>query len=50
LQFVAVGLLPPAAQVIVKELLDNLIIKHQTRRRDSARTVAVHLRKVMLTR
>ena len=38
LQFEAVGQLPPDEQAIVKEVLESLIIKYQTRRWDSART------------
>ncbi|MGH8758996.1 MAG: helix-turn-helix domain-containing protein [Burkholderiales bacterium] len=45
LQFEAIGQLPPAEQAIVKEVLDSLIIKYQTRRWDSARTAAVPAKK-----
>lgn len=38
LQFEAVSQLPPDEQIIVKEVLDSLIIKYQTRRWDTART------------
>jgi transcriptional regulator with XRE-family HTH domain len=37
LQFEAVSQLPPEEQSIVKEVLDSLIIKYQTRRWDSMR-------------
>ncbi len=37
LQFEAVSELPPAEQSVVKEVLDSLIIKYQTRRWDTAR-------------
>jgi len=40
LQFEAVSQLPPDEQSIVKEVLDSLIIKYQTRRWDSARAAA----------
>lgn len=41
LQFEAVSQLPPEEQSIVKEVLESLIIKYQTRRWDKARaTVA----------
>ena len=38
LQFEAVSGLPPDEQAIVKEVLDSLIIKYQTRRWDSTRS------------
>jgi hypothetical protein len=41
LQFEAVSQLPPEEQSVVKEVLDSLIIKYQTRRWDSTRTAAV---------
>jgi len=37
LQFEAVSSLPPDEQTVVKEVLDSLIIKYQTRRWDSTR-------------
>lgn len=37
LQFEAVSELPPAEQSVVKEVLESLIIKYQTRRWDSTR-------------
>ena len=37
LQFEAISQLPPDEQSVVKEVLDSLIIKYQTRQRDSAR-------------
>lgn len=40
LQFEAVSQLPPEEQSIVKEVLDSLIIKYQTRRWDTARAAA----------
>ena len=40
LQFEAVGQLPPTEQSVVKEVLESLIIKYQTRRWDSTRNVA----------
>ena len=40
LQFEAVSGLPPDEQAIVKEVLDSLIIKYQTRRWDSTRTTS----------
>lgn len=40
LQFEAVRQLPPAEQSVVKEVLESLIIKDQTRRWDSSRTAA----------
>lgn len=40
LQFEAISQLLPEAQAIVKEVLDSLIIKYQTRRWDSARNAA----------
>lgn len=40
LQFEAVSQLPPDEQAIVKEVLESLIIKYQTRRWDSARAAA----------
>ena len=38
LQFEAINQLPAAEQSVVKEVLESLIIKYQTRRWDSART------------
>ena len=40
LQFEAVSQLPPDEQSVVKEVLESLIIKYQTRRWDKARAVA----------
>lgn len=40
LQFEAVSHLPPDEQQVVKEVIDSLIIKYQTRRWDSARTAS----------
>lgn len=40
LQFEAVSQLPPDEQAIVKEVLESLIIKYQTRRWDSTRATA----------
>lgn len=40
LQFEAVRQLPPDEQSVVKEVLESLIIKDQTRRWDSSRTAA----------
>lgn len=40
LQFEAVSQLPPEEQSVVKEVLDSLIIKYQTRRWDTARAAA----------
>ena len=40
LQFEAVSQLPEGEQAVVKEVLDSLIIKYQTRRWDSARNPA----------
>jgi transcriptional regulator with XRE-family HTH domain len=37
LQFEAVSQLPPAEQLVVREVLDSLIIKYQARRWDSQR-------------
>ena len=45
LQFEAVGQLPPEEQAIVREVLDSLIIKYQTRRWDSVRTANTPTRK-----
>ena len=45
LQFEAVSQLPPEEQSVVKEVLDSLIIKYQTRRWDTARTVAAPAKK-----
>ena len=39
LQFEAVSQLPPEEQSVVKEVLESLIIKYQTRRWDKARAV-----------
>lgn len=41
LQFEAVSQLPAEEQSVVKEVLESLIIKYQTRRWDKARAVAV---------
>ena len=40
LQFEAVSQLPPEEPSVVKEVLDSLIIKYQTRRWDMARAAA----------
>lgn len=40
LQFEAVSQLPPEEQSVVKEVLESLIIKYQTRRWDSTRAAA----------
>lgn len=40
LQFEAISQLPPEELAVVKEVLESLIIKYQTRRWDSARTAA----------
>lgn len=40
LQFEAISQLPPEEQTLVKEVLDSLFIKYQTRRWDSARIAA----------
>lgn len=45
LQFEAVSQLPPEEQSVVKEVLDSLIIKYQTRRWDTARAVAAPITK-----
>jgi len=45
LQFEAVSQLPPEEQSVVKEVLDSLIIKYQTRRWDTARTVTAPAKK-----
>ena len=45
LQFEAVSQLPPNEQSVVKEVLDSLIIKYQTRRWDSTRTAAAPVKK-----
>ena len=41
LQFEAISQLPPEELAVVKEVLESLIIKYQTRRWDSARSAAV---------
>lgn len=46
LQFEAISQLPPEEQSIVKEVLDSLIIKYQTRRWDSARTTPAPAKKI----
>ncbi len=50
LQFEAIGQLPAEEQAIVKEVLDSLIIKYQTRRWDSARTAAAPAKKTAIKR
>lgn len=40
LQFEAVSQLPPEEQAVVREVLESLIIKYQTRRWDSTRAAA----------
>lgn len=50
LQFEAISQLPPNEQAIVKEVLESLIIKYQTRRWDTARTVAAPAKKAALKR
>ena len=47
LQFEAVSQLPPDEQSVVKEVLESLIIKYQTRRWDKARAVAAPAAKVV---
>ncbi|MGH8076078.1 MAG: helix-turn-helix domain-containing protein [Lysobacter sp.] len=50
LQFEAISQLPPEEQSIVKEVLDSLIIKYQTRRWDSARTAPIPAKKKAIKR
>ena len=45
LQFEAVSQLPPEEQSVVKEVLESLIIKYQTRRWDSTRAAATPVKK-----
>ena len=45
LQFEAVSQLPPEEQAVVKEVLESLIIKYQTRRWDSTRATAASTEK-----
>lgn len=45
LQFEAIGQLPPEEQAIVREVIDSLIIKYQTRRWDSVRAAKPQMRK-----
>ncbi|HYD61600.1 MAG TPA: helix-turn-helix transcriptional regulator [Noviherbaspirillum sp.] len=45
LQFEAISQLPPEEQSVVKEVLDSLIIKYQTRRWDSTRTAPATMEK-----
>lgn len=45
LQFEALSQLPPEEQSVVREVLESLIIKYQTRRWDSTRTAAAPAKK-----
>lgn len=49
LQFEAISQLPPEELAVVKEVLESLIIKYQTRRWDSARTAAAAAKKKATT-
>lgn len=50
LQFEAVSQLPPEEQSVVKEVLESLIIKYQTRRWDTTRAAAVSAKEVRAKR
>jgi transcriptional regulator with XRE-family HTH domain len=47
LQFEAISQLPPEEQSVVREVLDSLIIKYQSRRWDSARATAPPAKKAV---
>ena len=49
LQFEAVSQLPPEEQSVVKEVLESLIIKYQSRRWDKARAVVAPVAKAAKT-